>query len=78
MASLLLAELESERRWTESFAASQDPLATLAEEALREFETGETKIISHLWCLGHFLAVTQGSLAEARSGLGYGTSALRA
>ena len=43
VASLLLAELESERRWTESFAASQDQLSALADEALREFETGETQ-----------------------------------
>jgi hypothetical protein len=35
--SLLLAELESERRWTHAFASSQDQLGTLADEALREF-----------------------------------------
>ena len=43
VASFLLAELESERRWTEAFAASQPQLAALAEEALREFEAGETE-----------------------------------
>jgi hypothetical protein len=42
VASLLLAELESERRWAHSFASSQDELAKLADEALREFEAGET------------------------------------
>ena len=42
VASLLLAELESERRWTHTFASSQDELAKLADEALREFEGGET------------------------------------
>ena len=42
VASLLLAELESERRWTQAFASSQDQLGTLADEALREFEAGET------------------------------------
>jgi hypothetical protein len=42
IASLLLAELESERRWSETFAASQDQLAALADEALREFEAGDT------------------------------------
>jgi hypothetical protein len=42
VASLLLAELESERRWSEAFAASQDQLAALADEALREFAAGET------------------------------------
>jgi hypothetical protein len=42
VASLLLAELESERRWDHSFASSQDALAQLADEALREFAAGET------------------------------------
>ena len=43
VATLLLAELESEHRWSESFAASQDQLALLADEALREFKAGETQ-----------------------------------
>jgi hypothetical protein len=42
MAALLLAELESERRWSEKFAASQEGLSELADEALREFHAGET------------------------------------
>lgn len=42
VASLLLAELESERRWTHTFASSQDEMSRLADEALREFEAGET------------------------------------
>ncbi len=41
-ASLLLAELESEQRWSQAFASTQNQLATLADEALREFEAGET------------------------------------
>lgn len=41
-AALLLAELESEQRWAKTFAASRDQLATLADEALAEFEAGET------------------------------------
>jgi hypothetical protein len=41
-ASLLLAELESERRWAQAFVASHDKLATLADEALAEFESGKT------------------------------------
>ena len=45
VASLLLAELESERRWSEAFAATQDELASLADEAVREFEAGETQPI---------------------------------
>jgi hypothetical protein len=43
VASLLLAELESEHRWSEAFAASQDRLGALADEALREFTAGETR-----------------------------------
>ena len=37
-ASLLLAELDSERRWAQAFASTQNQLAALADEALREFE----------------------------------------
>ena len=40
MGSLLLAELESERKWAKSFASSQDALAQLADEALRELAAG--------------------------------------
>jgi hypothetical protein len=43
VAALLLAELEAERRWTETFAASQEQLSALADEALREFEAGDTR-----------------------------------
>ena len=42
VASFLLAELESEQRWARSFASSQEQLAQLADEALREFAAGET------------------------------------
>lgn len=42
VASFLFAELESDRRWAEAFASSQDQLGQLADEALREFEAGET------------------------------------
>ena len=42
-ASLLRAELEAEQRWSAAFAASQDPLSDLADEALREFEAGQTQ-----------------------------------
>jgi hypothetical protein len=41
-ASLLLAELESERRWTRLFASSHRQMESLADEALAEFEAGET------------------------------------
>lgn len=43
LASLLLAELESERRWTASFDSSQDALARLAQEAVEQDERGETQ-----------------------------------
>ena len=43
VASFLLAELDSEQRWSTAFASSQNELAALAEAALREFAAGETK-----------------------------------
>jgi hypothetical protein len=43
LAAQLLADLESEQRWAEAFARSQDKLAALADEALAEFQQGETK-----------------------------------
>jgi len=42
LASILLAELAAEKRWTESFAKSQDLLAKLAEQALNEYTAGKT------------------------------------
>ncbi|MEI6716053.1 MAG: hypothetical protein WCO60_20070 [Verrucomicrobiota bacterium] len=42
LASLFLAELDSEHRWAEAFSSTQGPLAALADEALREFEAGQT------------------------------------
>ena len=38
----LLAELESETRWSKLFERSEDQLARLAEEALAEHARGET------------------------------------
>ncbi len=43
MAAILLEELASERRWSDSFAKSQDLLAKLAEKALAEHAAGRTK-----------------------------------
>jgi len=43
LARWLLAELESERRWSELFARSSDALASLAREALREHSAGQTE-----------------------------------
>ena len=41
-AAILLAEVEPEERWSAAFAASQDALAELADEARRAFAAGET------------------------------------
>ena len=43
VAALVLEELASEKRWSLSFAKSQDQLAKLAEEALVEYASGQTK-----------------------------------
>lgn len=43
LASILLEEMESERRWQESFARSTDALDKLAEEALEEHRQGKTR-----------------------------------
>ena len=45
-AALILEELDSERRWDESFARSQDKLAHLAAEALVEHRAGKTKLLN--------------------------------
>jgi hypothetical protein len=39
----MLAELESERRWDDLFARSQDVLARMAEEARQEYRAGFTQ-----------------------------------
>ncbi|MFN0300303.1 MAG: hypothetical protein ACKVQU_08100 [Burkholderiales bacterium] len=43
LAAILLQEIASERRWSESFAKSQDALAKLAEAALAEHAAGRTE-----------------------------------
>jgi len=43
LARWILDELESERRWDQLFAESQDELAILAQEALEEHRKGLTK-----------------------------------
>ncbi len=43
VAAILLEELASERRWSESLAKSQDAPAKLADEALAEHAAGRTK-----------------------------------
>jgi hypothetical protein len=46
LAKWLLAELESERRWDESFSRSAAQLETLSDEALTEHRKGRTKPLS--------------------------------
>lgn len=43
LAAILLEELASERRWSETFGRSQDALARLAEEAIAEHAAGRTQ-----------------------------------
>lgn len=43
LARALLEDLTAEEKWDQSFADSQDQLAALADEALTEFEQGETR-----------------------------------
>lgn len=43
LAALILAEIESEQRWQQAFADSQDVLTQLADEALAEHRAGKTK-----------------------------------
>ena len=43
LAKWLLSELESERRWDETFARSGDQLAQFADHALKEHRKGRTK-----------------------------------
>ena len=43
MASLILAEIESEKRWDEQFAKSPDMLGKMADEALKEYLEGKTE-----------------------------------
>ena len=44
LATILLAEIESERRWAESFEKSQDILSDLAAEARAEHASGKTGV----------------------------------
>jgi hypothetical protein len=43
VATMILQELEDERRWDESFAHSPDLLAKLAAEAMAEYYAGKTQ-----------------------------------
>jgi hypothetical protein len=48
LAAILLEEIASEHRWSQSFAKSQSVLESLASEALAELEAGETKALDDL------------------------------
>jgi hypothetical protein len=43
LAAAILDEIEAERRWEASLAASQDALKRLADEALAEHRAGESE-----------------------------------
>ena len=43
LASWILHEIDSERHWTDAFAASEDALDTLADEALAEHREGRAQ-----------------------------------
>ena len=42
IASIILEEIEDERRWDEAFSRSPDSLAKLAASAMAEYHAGET------------------------------------
>ncbi|MDQ2920640.1 MAG: hypothetical protein M3R52_03340 [Acidobacteriota bacterium] len=43
LARALLEDFAAEEKWDEALAKSEDKLAALADEALTEFEKGETR-----------------------------------
>jgi hypothetical protein len=43
LAAILIEEIASERRWSKSFARSENLLEGMAAEALAEFKAGKTK-----------------------------------
>jgi hypothetical protein len=45
VASLILEEIESEKRWDDLFAGSQESLAKLAGQAIAEYKAGKTKTL---------------------------------
>ena len=42
-AAFILEELESERQWEQAFSESQDELERLADEALEEYNAGDSE-----------------------------------
>jgi predicted transcriptional regulator len=48
----LLEDINAEAKWNESFAASQDELSHLTDEAVADFQNGKTKPLEEvLWNL---------------------------
>ena len=45
LASWILEEIASEKRWSEAFAGSADELSRLADEALAEHRAGKTQAL---------------------------------
>jgi hypothetical protein len=43
IAAIILEELEDEMKWEQAFSNSQDLLASLAAEAIQEYQGGETQ-----------------------------------
>lgn len=48
LAAILLEEIDSEQRWSQSFEKSQAVLESLASEAFAEFKAGRTKPLADL------------------------------
>ena len=48
LAAILLEEIASEQRWSQSFARSEHVLEALAAEALAEFKAGKTRPLDEL------------------------------
>lgn len=48
LAQMLLDDLIAEEKWDKTFAASQDKLATLADEALGEHKAGKTRKLEEM------------------------------
>ncbi len=48
LAAIMLDEIASEHRWSQSFAKSEGVLEKLASEALAEFRAGKTKPLDDL------------------------------
>ncbi len=46
LARTLLADLAAEEQWDHAFANSHDELVALADEAIAEFEKGETRALA--------------------------------